>query len=308
MKTIYLLLLVVLLALCSACSNSSLKSAGEELKDGVASVMDSDNKYVLMVKNGYRENNPSLTYDKAFSNFFTTPRWKYFKGDDEQDVVEFTGDCTYQDATVKAKIQFVVDEKQKTFKATYLSFNEVPQNMFILSALIEKAFTLDPKQTSVNNQIPTKNNDSSVSVAQTNTQKLTSGEILYKGKTIINWLGKRPKGLWDEFGSPSSTGKARGGDYRSYDGITFFINVEKDEIVYIGGANLELFTVDGVTLGKDRVGLIGILGNPQKEGQVIGGDNEGLYYMTYAYNGYSLTFYGSNPSGKVEFFELSNKK
>lgn len=306
MKTIYLLLLVGLLALCSACSNSSLKSAEEELKDGVASVMDSDNKYVLMVKNGYRENTPGLTYDKAFSNFFTTPRWKYFKGDNEQEVVEFTGDCTYQDATVKAKIQFVVDEKQKTFNATYLSFNEVPQNMFILSALIEKAFTFDPKQTSVNNQIPTKNND--VSVAQTNTQKPTSEEIIYKGKTITNWLGKRPKGLWDEFGTPSSTGKARGGDYRSYDGITFFINVQRDEIMYVGGTNLELFTINGDTLDKDRAGLISIFGNPRKEGQIIGGDNEGAYYMAYDYMGYSLVFYRSNPNGKIEWFEVSNKK
>lgn len=132
--------MAVLLILCSACSNSSLENAGKELGDSVASAVDSNNKYVLMVKNGYRENNPALTYDKAFSAFFGTPRWKYFKGDKGQDVVEFTGDCTYQDVAVKARMQFVVDEKQGTFETTYLAFNEVPQNAFILGALITKAF------------------------------------------------------------------------------------------------------------------------------------------------------------------------
>ncbi|SFL98111.1 zinc ribbon domain-containing protein [Pelosinus propionicus] len=138
----------------------------------------------------------------------------------------------------------------------------------------------------------------------------TPREVLYKGKTITNWIGARPrqKSLQDEFGALVATGKARGGDYRRYDGITFFINVQRDEIVSIGGTNLELFTVNGVSLDKDRAGLIRIFGNPQKEGQVMGGDDEGSYYMAYDYMGYSLAFYRSSRNGKVEWFEISNKK
>lgn len=288
--------MVVVLAVCSACSNASLKNAGEEVKDSVASAMDSDNKYVLMVKNGYKKDNPALSYDKAFSAFFGTPRWKYIKGKDGQNVVEFTGDCTYQDAAVKARLQFVVDEKNGSFEATYLAFNEVPQNRLILAALIEKAFTSAPQQATT--AVP----------AQVN--KTSQGEVLYKGKTITNWIGARPrqKPLQDEFGAPVATGKAKGGDYRRYDGITFFINVQRDEILSIGGTNLGLFTVNGVALDKDRAGLVRIFGNPQKEGQVMGGDDEGSYYMAYDYMGYSLTFYRSSPNGKVEWFEIANKK
>ena len=154
--------MVVLLVLCSACSNASLKNAGEEVKDSVASAMDSDNKYVLMVKNGYRENNPALTYDKAFSAFFGTPRWKYFKGDEGKNVVEFTGDCTYQDAAVKAMIQFAVDEKNGSFEAVYLAFNEVPQNRLILATLIEKAFMPETKQ--VTAKMPNQNKESILTV------------------------------------------------------------------------------------------------------------------------------------------------
>ena len=83
--------------------------------------------------------------DKAFSDFFGTPRWRYFRSDDNLDVVEFTGDCIYRDVTVKARIQFVVYEEEGTFKATYLAFNEVPQDMLTLSMLIEKAFEIDDK-------------------------------------------------------------------------------------------------------------------------------------------------------------------
>lgn len=285
--------MVAVLVLCSACSNASIKNAGEELKDSVAGAMDSDNKYVLMVRNGYRANNPNLTYDKAFSAFFGTPRWKYFKGDGGKDVVEFTGDCTYQDAAVKARIQFAVDEKNGSFEAAYLAFNEVPQNRLILNTLIEKAFSSATQQATT--AVPSQAN------------KTNPGEVLYKGKTITNWIGARPrqKPLQDEFGSLVAAGKARGGDYRKYDGITFFINAQKDEIISIGGTNLDRFMVNGVTLDKDRAGLVRIFGNPKKEGQVIGGDNEGSYYMAYNYMGYALTFYRSSSNGKAEWFEIS---
>lgn len=188
MKKLYLVLLVVLLALCSACSNASVKNAGEEVKDTVAGAMDSNNKYVQMVKNGYRENNPALTYDKAFSAFFGTPRWKYFKGNDGKNVVEFTGDCTYQDAAVKARIQFVVDEKQGTFEVTYLAFNEVPQNKIILASLIEKAFASASRQAADGEQEKPNGSNPSTEVASKETN------IKYNNaaarKLIMDWLGE----------------------------------------------------------------------------------------------------------------------
>ena len=133
-------LLAAMLLLLSACSSATLDNAGKELEDALTNMSDANNKYVLMVKGGYRVSDPSVTYDDAFSAFFGTPRWKYFKSEDGQDVVEFTGDCMYQEVAVKARIQFVVDEENGTFEATYLAFNEVPQNALTLAALISKAF------------------------------------------------------------------------------------------------------------------------------------------------------------------------
>lgn len=47
------------------------------------------------------------------------------------------------DAAVKARIQFVIDEENETFQATYLAFNEVPQNVLTLAVLIEKTFEVN---------------------------------------------------------------------------------------------------------------------------------------------------------------------
>ena len=145
-KRIFVTLITIMTILSTSCSDSAVQSVGKELEDSIANISDSDNKYVLMVKNGYRVDNPELTYDKAFTNFFATPRWKYFKSDDDLDVVEFTGDCTYRDVAVKARIQFVVDEESGTFEAVNLAFNEVPQDMFTLAALIGKAFEFETER------------------------------------------------------------------------------------------------------------------------------------------------------------------
>jgi len=163
MKKNFVLCLVAVLLLLSGCSTSTVEGAGKEVEDAITNITDADNKYVQMVKGGYREGNPDLTYDDAFNAFFGTPRWKYFKGEDEQDVVEFTGDCTYQDTPVKARIQFVVDEENGTFEATYLAFNEVPQNMLMLSGLIETVFSEADESTGDNSSSPAVPSDTGVS-------------------------------------------------------------------------------------------------------------------------------------------------
>ena len=135
-----ILMMIAAALLLSACSSATLDGAGKEVTDAITNISDADNRYVQMVKGGHRSVDPDLTYEAAFSAFFGTPRWKYFQGEDGQDVVEFTGDCVYQDVPVKARIQFIVDEENGTFEAAYLALNEVPQNALTLIALLAKAF------------------------------------------------------------------------------------------------------------------------------------------------------------------------
>lgn len=140
------------------------KDVVQEVADQTANIVDSENEHVLMVKNGHPESYPDITYKDAFENFFSYPTWKYFTGtkngpdedgdgkpdsvEENVDIVEFTGYCMYQNVEVKALIQFTLDKEAGTFTATYLSFNEVPQNNITLCAVIQAAFEGDDEGSS----------------------------------------------------------------------------------------------------------------------------------------------------------------
>lgn len=151
MKRILILCNILFALFCAtACSNTS------DITDQIANVVQSEDEHVLSVKNGTNSNYPGKTYGEAFDSYFDSPAWKYFKGikegtdedgdgkpdseEEDVDVVEFTGYCLYQDVRVKALIQFTLNDDD-TFSATFLSFNDVPQNMFMLVDVIENVFT-----------------------------------------------------------------------------------------------------------------------------------------------------------------------
>ena len=131
--------------------------SADDVKDQVQNIVDSVDEHVIGVKNGHPSAYPDKTYGEAFESFFGSPTWKYFVGtqegpdddgdgkpdytNDNVDVVEFTGYCTYQDVEVKALLQFVLSKEDDTFEATYLSFNEVPQSSLIMSGLLDKVFS-----------------------------------------------------------------------------------------------------------------------------------------------------------------------
>ena len=148
MKRLVALLSVFMLVFVTGCGKS-------DVTDQIANVAQSVDPHVLGVKNGHPQAYPNISYDEAFGEFFGSPTWKYFvgtkEGPDEDgdgkpdyveenvDIVEFTGYCMYMDVEVKALLQFTLNDDE-TFDATFLSFNEVPQNYFTLNALLSKAF------------------------------------------------------------------------------------------------------------------------------------------------------------------------
>lgn len=82
-----------------------------------------------------------FTYNQAFSNFFANPKWSHFTSDDGFEVIEFTGNCEYDNQQVKALIQFKITKEIDDYvewEINYLSFNNVSQNIIMLSALLQK--------------------------------------------------------------------------------------------------------------------------------------------------------------------------
>lgn len=67
-----------------------------------------------------------ITYKQAYENFFGSPDWKYFLSDNNVDVVEFSGDCTYLDKSGMIYIQFQLDDNGE-IKSYYAHFKEEGQ-------------------------------------------------------------------------------------------------------------------------------------------------------------------------------------
>ena len=59
-------MMIAAVLLLSACSSATLDGAGKEITDAITNVSDADNRYVQMIKGGYRINDPELTYEAAF--------------------------------------------------------------------------------------------------------------------------------------------------------------------------------------------------------------------------------------------------
>lgn len=151
--------LIISFSLLTGCG---VNHVAGDVEDQISNVVQAEDEHVLAVKNGSPSNYPDQTFGEAFEKFFENPTWKYFKGTQEGtdddgvgqpdstetnvDVVEFTGYCIYSDTKVKALIQFTLDSENDTFQATYLSFNDVPQNSFVLAGLMTAVFAGDQNE------------------------------------------------------------------------------------------------------------------------------------------------------------------
>ena len=91
---------------------SSDKEASSQLQ-GTA-----DDERIDGVKGGNPSLIPNITYEDAYAHFFGNPTWRYFDADDGSEVVEFVGDCTYNDDPAEVYIQFVLGDDD-TFTMHY---------------------------------------------------------------------------------------------------------------------------------------------------------------------------------------------
>ena len=279
MKKIIALLAAIMLML-SACSSATLDGAGKELEDTIANATDADNKYVQMVKGGYRPDDPDTTYEAAFAAFFGTPRWKYFESEDGQDVVEFTGDCTYQDVPVKARIQFIVDEENGTFEAAYLAFNEVPQDALTLAAVIAKAFEGAEAVGTGDGQRQPSNTTEQILIRQIPTQdvvEMTADEVIAA------------------FGEPEIYAENDSIEYGADSPEWVYFDVSNGNTVASFSANAEEFTLNGQSLKQSFDALVSLMGDNY--------DNLGAGGYQWIRNGICYTFY--IPDDTMEAYSIN---
>lgn len=99
------------------------------------------NKYVRFVKEACPEAYPNVSYGEAFGGFFGNCKWEYFQSEDNQDVVEFSGNCMYDDKTAVVKAQFLVSYDEGKGELYTMSINDEIQPELVQAMLLAKIFS-----------------------------------------------------------------------------------------------------------------------------------------------------------------------
>ncbi|OPJ58507.1 hypothetical protein [Clostridium oryzae] len=118
-----------------------------------------NSKYVSMVKEGEPDKYKGETYGEYFDKYFENPSWIH-KSKDGNDYVQFSGNCTYRNTNVTAKILFLIDTEINTFTLDKMTFNDVPQDQLTIDELMTKVFgkQISPNNSGAENKTQDSNN------------------------------------------------------------------------------------------------------------------------------------------------------
>lgn len=83
---------------------------------------------------GYR-----CTFGKAFSNFFSKPKWEHFRSSKGNEIIQFTGGCTYLGEDVETLVQFTVTDEYGDYieaEVTHFTLDGISQNDIMIASLL----------------------------------------------------------------------------------------------------------------------------------------------------------------------------
>lgn len=150
MKKIMGSILLSAILLAAGCSkddvDEAVNKADKKVKEEVAVATTKDHEYVQQIKTAKLPGYENMMIEEAFHKFFKNPKWKYFVSEDHEDLVEFTGNCVYQEQEVKAKIQFVLNKEDQTFKLKAMALNDIAQNELITAAMLQSIYDGDNQE------------------------------------------------------------------------------------------------------------------------------------------------------------------
>ncbi|ENJ6137813.1 hypothetical protein AB1Z82_004006 [Bacillus cereus] len=144
MKKIVGSIFVSSVLLVTGCSSDdvdeAVNKADKQVKEEVAIATTKEHEHVQKIKSSKLPNYDSMAIEEAFHKFFKNPKWKYVTSKDNEEIVEFTGNCLYREQEVKAKVQFVINKDNNTFKLKALSLNDIPQNELELEGMLHSIY------------------------------------------------------------------------------------------------------------------------------------------------------------------------
>ena len=96
---------------------------------------------IQLIRNGTMNAQPNIPIGKAFDQFFSNGAWKSFTSKNNEQIVEFNGECFFLDEKIPMRIQFTV-LSDDSFSLSYLGMDgvDIPSDvrMDILSRILEK--------------------------------------------------------------------------------------------------------------------------------------------------------------------------
>ena len=150
MKKIMGSILLSAILLAAGCSkddvDEAVNKADKKVKEEVAVATTKDHEHVQQIKTAKLPGYEKMPIEEAFHKFFKNPKWKYFVSEDHEEIVEFTGNCVYQEQEVKAKIQFVLNKEDQTFKLKAMALNDIAQNELITAAMLQSIYDGDNQE------------------------------------------------------------------------------------------------------------------------------------------------------------------
>ena len=96
-----------------------------------------DDKYVQTVKNGSLDMAKGVPIGKAFDQFFSNEKWESFVSDDNERIVEFNGECRWNNKPATCCVQFKILNGGR-FEVSYLDINGVSMNWWDGSSILNK--------------------------------------------------------------------------------------------------------------------------------------------------------------------------
>jgi hypothetical protein len=122
--------------MCSCTAEQAANSAS----DLINSISTSDSAEVKSVRDAYiTQYSSTVTVGTAIDNFLGDPKWSYFVADTGEKIVQCVGKCTYNDETVEAKVQFLLND-DGTFGPYALALNDMSQDNLTFAMFMEKLY------------------------------------------------------------------------------------------------------------------------------------------------------------------------
>ncbi|MDF2614024.1 MAG: hhoB [Clostridia bacterium] len=102
---------------------------------------DDSDAFINIVKQGNFDAFLGQAIGSHFNSFFDNPKWTYFRSTEQENVVEFTGACSYKNKDVTILIQFIVNPLNDSFKVIYMERDGAAMPSLEFNHLLNTIFT-----------------------------------------------------------------------------------------------------------------------------------------------------------------------